>query len=290
MHVITSDGQVRQMARTIVAGAGGAGGRAALAWAAEEADGTDARLVVLRAGPPGTPLAQFPDGPPTSRLDAADPPLGHAVGALRTRLGGQRVVLRTPAAAPEAVLADASRGADLLVIGAGGAGTTVRRILRHARCPVVVVRGLPGGRGAAFAGHVVVAVDGGTSGHAALEFAFAWAGRHHMPLAAVHICPGGRWEHVTHPRDARALDLLRAKVGPWTAKYPEVRVRRAVLRGPVPEGLVQAGIGAYLLVVGARHRHPMGLPRHGDVPLAVARTADCPVAVVPREHRQESPL
>ncbi|MCA2219298.1 universal stress protein [Jidongwangia harbinensis] len=286
-----ADGRVRSMARTIVAGVGGARGWAALTWAAEEADATDSRLVVLRAHAPDTLLARFPDRP--SVLELADPSLAHAVGALRTRLGGQRVALRTSAAAPESVLTESP--ADLIVIGAGGAGTTVRRILRHARCPVVVVRGLPGGRGAAFAGHVVVAVDGSTSGRAALRFAFAWADQHHVPLAAVHVCPDETHEHVTHPRsraalDAQALQLLRHQVEPYTITYPAVRVRRAVLRGPVPEALMQAGIGAYLLVVGGRRHGPTGWPRHDGVPLVMARTADCPVAVVPRTQREGDPL
>jgi hypothetical protein len=47
--------------------------------------------------------------------------------------------------------------------------------------------------------------------------------------------------------------------------------------------------GAKAATAGARHRHPIGF-RHGDVPLAVARTAACPVAVVPREQPSESPL
>jgi nucleotide-binding universal stress UspA family protein len=276
------------MARTIVAGVGGAHGPAALTWAADEAAGTDSRLVVLRAYTPDASLAQAPDRPPALPLEQADPSLAHTVGALRNRLGGPRVALRTSAAAPESVLTESA--ADLLVIGAGGAGTTVRRVLRHARCPVVVVRGLPGGRGAAFAGHVVVAVDGDTSGDAALRFAFAWADQHRVPLAAVHVCPGGTLGHGTHPRaraalDARALHLLRQRVAPYSVSSPAVRVRRAVLRGPVPEALVQAGIGASLLVVEGRRHGPMGWPRHDGVPLVVARTADCPVAVVPREER-----
>ncbi|MCA2218721.1 universal stress protein [Jidongwangia harbinensis] len=271
------------MTGTIVAGVGGAHGSAALAWAADEAAATDSRLVLLRA----YPAARFPDRLPALPLEVADPSLAHTVGVLRNRLGGQRVAVRTSAAAPESVLTECA--ADLLVIGAGGAGTTVRRILRHARCPVVVVRGLAGGRGAAFAGHVVVAVDGETSGHAALRFAFAWAGQHRVPLAAVHVCPDGPREHVTHPRtraalDARALHVLRERVEPYSVAFPAVRSRRAILRGPVPEALVQAGIGAGLLVVEGRQHGPMGWPRQDGVPLVVARTADCPVAVVPREH------
>ncbi len=250
------------MTRTIAVGAGGAGGWRALAWATEEATSADGRLLIVRAGPPG-------------RHEPADSPFAHAVVAARRRLGGQRVSVRTPPAAPGPALAEASGVADLLVLGAGGAGGTVGRVLRHARCPVVIVGGLPGGRGAIFAGHVVVGVDGSAGGRRSLEFAFRWADSHRLPLAAVHVSAGPPAGHV----DTAALDLLRHAVGPWAVEYPLVPVQRAVLSGAVVEGLVRAGVGADLLVVGG-HRSRFARTHGSDRPLAIARNADCPVAVV----------
>jgi hypothetical protein len=40
-----------------------------------------------------------------------------------------------------------------------------------------------------FAGHVILGVDDGDSDRAAVEYAFAWAERHHKPLFAVHAAP-----------------------------------------------------------------------------------------------------
>jgi nucleotide-binding universal stress UspA family protein len=275
---------VRPVIRTIAAGAGGAGGWQALDWAAEEAVPETVRLLVVRACPAGSPLARFPDEPPVDRLELADPPFAHAVAAVRRRLGGQRVTVRTPAGAPATALAGASRGADLLVLGAGGAGDTVRRVLRHAGCPVVIVHGLPGGRGATFAGHVVVGVDGNAGARRALEFAFGWADAHRLPLAAVHVSTGSASAHV----DTAALDRLRHAVEPWVVRYPAVPVQRAVLRGTVVEGLVRAGCGAYLLVIGG-HRSLLARAQGADRPLAIARNADCPVAVVPYEGPEGEP-
>jgi nucleotide-binding universal stress UspA family protein len=163
------------------------------------------------------------------------------------------------------------------VIGSGGRGNTVREVVRHARIPVVVTRGTPGGRGATFADHVVVGVDGAAAGRAALDFAFAYADLHDLPVAAAYVSGHEGLEPA-------AADRLRAEVEPWSLKHPRTRVRRTVLRDRVTDGLVRAGLGAHLLVVGNRHRGALSRARTGDVSLSVARKADCPVAVVPIEH------
>jgi nucleotide-binding universal stress UspA family protein len=143
------------------------------------------------------------------------------------------------------------------------------------------VRGTPGGRGATFADHVVVGVDGAGAGRNALEFAFAYADLHQPPVATTYVSARGH-----EGLDSAAADRLRDEVSPWSRKYPQTLVRRAVLRGRVTDGLVRAGLGAHLLVVGDRHRGPLSRARTGDVPSSVAHNADCPVAVVPIERRE----
>jgi nucleotide-binding universal stress UspA family protein len=281
----------------VVVGVDGAEpGWRALAWAVAEAASLDARLVICRAVDPHGRLAAARPG----LLELADPPLARAVAGAKARLGGDLVSLTLPTRAPVAALLEAAADARLLVVGApdsldrAGAGATTRKVAAHAPCPVAVVRPVRGGCGP-FAGHVVVAVDGGVPALAALEFGFSYADRHHVPLAAVHVT----WEHAedvwvddtlleTHLVDAcEDLTGLDVEVEPWRHKYPNVATRRAVFSGLPAAGLLRAARGARLLVLGATRAsavlRPLGsvsrsLIGHATGPLVVVR--DGPGAAV----------
>jgi nucleotide-binding universal stress UspA family protein len=287
------------MRRSIGVGIGGAGAWQALAWAAEQAERTDARLVLLHVCAPGSPLERADGEPTPAEVELVDPPLARAYAKTRARLGGQRVTLRVPSGDPATLLAEASAGVRLLVIGAGEGGRTVRRVLRHAHCPVVVVRPDTGPAASApLGGHVVVGVDGTPASRTAMEFAFTFAADHGLPLAAAHVSEVSRDDYFyddvtlsTHftiePAD---LELLADETEAWRLKCPATPVRRAVLHGSVVEALLRAGIGARLLVVGDKRRGVIGRARTGDVPLAVATGAPCPVAVVPVDQHEGDPL
>jgi nucleotide-binding universal stress UspA family protein len=174
---------------------------------------------------------------------------------------------------PSLRLVDASTAVRLLVIGDGAGGHTVRRVLRHAYCPVVVARPVTPAVRAPFAGHVIVGVDGSAAARAALELAFAYADAHRLPVAAVHVYESG---------DA----LLGSEVAPWSEKFPDVPVRRAVLTGPVTEQLIDSAHGARLLVLGDKRRGVISRARTGDVPMTVATEAPSPVALVPLEQME----
>jgi nucleotide-binding universal stress UspA family protein len=284
--------------RAVAVGIGGAGGWQALSWAAEEAERTGARLVLLHVCVPGSPLDRTIGDPTPAEVELVDPPLARALAKSRARLGGQRAVLKIRSGEPSLRLVDASAGAGLLVIGAGEDGHTVRRVLRHAHCPVVVIRPATAAQGAPLSGHVVVGVDGSTAARAAMEFAFAYAAQHHLPLAAVHVSAENRDDYFCDDTtlstyfatEPAALGLLAVEVEPWARKYPEVPIRRAVLCGSVPDGLIRAAAGARLLVVGDKRRGVIGRARTGDVPLTVAADAPGPVAVVPLDQHEERPL
>lgn len=278
------------MTRTVTVGVGGTGGWHALAWASEQALRTGSRLVLLHACPAGSPLARQPGTPPMAQVELVDPPLARAVSAARTKLGSRNVSLRVLEGDPGTALADASAGANMLVIGAGGGGSTVRRVIRRAHCPVIVGRPGHDDHNASFAGRVLVGVDADPAGRAAVEFAFAYAEQHHLPVTAVRVTDADRSADVSRTGDlAAAMDLLRTVVDPWKQKHPQVRVRGTVLHGTVGTGLTWAGAGAHLLVIGNRHRGPLGRSHTGDVPLTVARRARCPVAVVPADSREGQP-
>jgi nucleotide-binding universal stress UspA family protein len=284
--------------QVIGVGYGGVGGSQALSWAVEEAERTDARLVLLHVCVPGAPLDRATGDPAPTVVELIDPPLARALARTRARLGGRRADLKIRSGEPSVRLVDASVGVLLLVIGAGEGGRTVRRVLRHAHCPVVVVRPDEAVRPGPFAGHVVAGVDGSPAGRRAMEFAFTYAAKHGLPLAAVHVSERSRDDYfyddvtlsVHFAVEPAALELLAEETEPWAVKYPAVPIRRAVLHGSVADALIRAGGGARLLVVGDRRRGVIGRARTGDVPLTVAADAPCPVAVVPLDQREGEPL
>ncbi|WP_199509730.1 universal stress protein [Nucisporomicrobium flavum] len=286
------------MIGSIAAGVGGAGGWQALAWAAEEAERTGARLVLVHVCPPDSPLGRAGTEPSAAEVELADPALAHAYAGIQTRLGGHRTALHLHRGDPATALVGASADARLLAIGAGGTGRTARRVLRHAHCPVVVIRPqAPPDPRAPLAGHVVVGVDGSPAGRTALEFGFAQADEHHVPLAAVHVSEASHDDYFyddvtlsTHfAVEPAALDLLATETEPLAADHPAVPVRRAVLHGTVADALIRAGSGARLLVVGDKRRGVVGRVRTGDVPGVVAAGAHCPVAVVPLHQLEGEP-
>lgn len=256
---------------TIAVGIGGTGGWQALGWAAEHAERTGARLALLHVCVPYSPLDRISGDPTAAEVELIDPPLARAYANVQGRLGNRRTVLKIRSGEPSLRLVDASAAVRLLVIGDGEGGRTVRRVLRHAYCPVVVARPVTTAGRAPFAGHVVVGVDGSVAGRGALEMAFAYADDHRLPVAAVHVTDSGR------------SGLLAAEVAPWAEKFPAVPVRQAALTGSVPERLIEAAVGARLLVVGDKRRGVIGRARTGDVPLTVATEAPSPVALVPLE-------
>ncbi len=273
---------------TIAVGVGGAGGWQALAWAAQEAATTRAQLAIHHVCAPTSLLARSPGEPSAARLELADPALARAVAAVRAQLGGDRVRLRIHTGSPGPGLIDAAAADDLLIIGSGTHGGTVHHVVRHARCPVVVVRPAVRTRSATFAGHVVIGVDGSAAGRAALEFGFGYAHDHRLPVAAAHVSAQGLTDYFhddvtlsTHfAVEPAELDLLAEEVEPWTHKYPQTPVKRAVLAGGTVDGLVRAGDGAGLLVIGDKHRGLVSRVATGNVPLSVVDRAPCTVAVV----------
>ncbi|MET0997186.1 MAG: universal stress protein, partial [Marmoricola sp.] len=92
---------------------------------------------------------------------------------------------------PRDVLLELSEGAAMVVVGSRGRGP-VRRLLlgsvsvavvRHAKCPVVVLR--PGNRGTVRNG-IAVGVDASPESRPVLEFAYREASLQQLPLTVIH--------------------------------------------------------------------------------------------------------
>lgn len=202
---------------------------------------------------------------------------------------------------PVQVLTEQSARASMLVLGTRGLGgvgglllgSVAVGLVSHAKCPVVVVRGderEPGEDGAAATANadapVVVGIDGSPMSEAALGYAYEEASAHGAPLVAVHA-----WHLSTE--DSRLVPyidldmvaeeeerLLAEQTAGWAEKYPDVALRRVVVRGRPGHVLRDHSAGARLLVVGARGRGGVTGLLLGSTSQALIHRADCPVAVV----------
>ncbi len=281
-------------AKTIVVGAGGGpAGWQTLAWAVAHASLGGSHLVVCHVCPPDSLLAQRGNRAPLGVLEMTDPALARAMAAARDRLGAHRVTLAVHTGHLGRAIVAAASGADLLVVGPPsrtnwtGRPSTTHHVVRHAPCPLVVVRLTRPVPGSPFAGHVVVGVDGSRPSRAAVRFGFDWAAAHRQPLAAVHVTRSDHdvWYDETTPETWRAVEppgfaLLTEEVDRWRPEYPGVAVKRGLYGGRPLDGLLHAAGGARLLVVGDRGQNPATRAVLGSVAHGAVDRADCPLAVV----------
>jgi nucleotide-binding universal stress UspA family protein len=164
-------------------------------------------------------------------------------------------------------------------------GSVSQHVARHADCPVVVVRE-PEDHSAT---RIVVGVDGGPAGEAALGFAFDEAARRGSPLTAVqsygeHTLSG---TGVVLPMERPAGEVratyereLYALLVPWKEKFPDVTVRAEVVPGHPVRLLRDVSERAALVVVGSRGRGGFASLLLGSVSTGVLHRARCPVVVV----------
>lgn len=228
-------------------------------------------------------------------VDGATDVVERASEAVREATGltdvGTRVLDGRPVEALRAVTAEA----EVLVLGARGAGavgglllgSTAHALVGHAECPVVV---LPESAAAVTRDRrtVVVAVEGRPDDADVLALAFTEAALRGTDLLAVHAwrdmaletafrsgSPLVDWAGVVADEER----LLAESLAGWAEKEPDVEVRELVVRERAAPALLAAAMTAELLVVG--HRHRTVLPRLGSTTYGVLHGAPCPVAVVP---------
>lgn len=193
----------------------------------------------------------------------------------------------------------AHRGADseLTVVGAhhGGSvrpmilGSVGAAVAAHAQGPVIAVHAQP--EAAEPDRAVVVGIDGAPGNADVLAFAFDFASRHGRPVHALYcfspdLIASSPWR-TRQPFAEQADRWLAEVLAGWQERYPDVQVRREVIREhPVP-ALVSAADGQQLLVVGASSAHNRIGSLLGSVTQSVLHHAACSVAVVPSGSRQE---
>ncbi|MGX7828660.1 universal stress protein [Actinokineospora sp. 24-640] len=290
--------------RAVVVGYDGSpAARDAVRWAAAEARRTGGPLVAVFAVDPN-PVAPALTGPvPTEGIDeeqlraAASSIMAELEQVLREKAGDVAVDTRIPLGPPVPGLLKVAAEVDagVVVVGATGhnavaravLGSTTAALLRTARLPVVVARGV--GTVGDARGDVVVGIADDESSAAAVEFAAAYAARHGLRLRAVHgwspePVPGfgvvELWGSDTERGADIAGELLRGPLAAVLEAHPAVEVEVEAVPEPPGQVLLERAKTAALLVVGTHGRGALRRMLLGSVSHRAAHVAPCPVAVV----------
>ncbi len=286
---------VRHGHRPVVVGVDGSpSAERAAVWAAAEATrrGVGLRAVSAFGWPSEHAVGRvvIGDGYREQLLNEARRKLDVAAGMAEEAAPGLEVATQVEVGSPIAVLGSEARRAQLVVLGDRGlggisglvVGSVAVGLAAHAACPVVVVRGAR----TEATGPVVVGVDGSPTSEAAVAFAFEAATARGAELVAVHawwptlldesLGPMMDWNAVAIEETA----VLAERLAGWGQKYPDVPVRREVVRAGAAAALVAASRAAQLVVVGSRGRGNASGLLLGSVSHSVLHGSHCPVAIV----------
>jgi nucleotide-binding universal stress UspA family protein len=193
-------------------------------------------------------------------------------------------------------LIERSRSAAMLVVGTRGIGRVKRVLLgsvstavaRDADCPVAVVPAQTPLWDRAGTGPVIVGVDGSAAEQAAaeqaaIEVAATEAALRGVELVAVHTwgeveplaAIGTDWTALRRTEEA----LLATSLAGWQEQYPELTIRREVVRDRPERQLLERSRDGQLLVVGNRGRGALGRLLFGSVGEALLRSVDRPIVI-----------
>ncbi|MEU4311523.1 universal stress protein [Nocardia sp. NPDC024068] len=205
--------------------------------------------------------------------------------------------------APASGLIAAAEGAAMIVLGATGAGSverwilgsTVLRVVTHARCPVVVWRGDPANPGPD-GRPIVVGADGSPISAAATRLAFEWAELLTAPVTAVRAWTEGAAAGDSVPTAMQLLGptamvmdwdaVARAEAGtlstiiaPYRKDFPGVPVEERSRRGSAARELLRALDDGQMAVVGSKGWGRFRAALLGSTSQNLLHRADRPIVV-----------
>ena len=252
----------------------------AVAWAARHAHLAKRQLVVVHVTGP-------------ENRDAAGI-VKSAVGAVHAVAGDVATLAEPTGGDPRVVLVEASRRADLLVMGSHGRGVFLSLLLgsvsaavaKHAACPVAVVRDPDGD---ATVHRVIVGADGTPESRLIVEYAYRLASLHRVRVVVVH----SYWDVVaavngveeTPIHDPETADLgagLAELVAGLAEDFPDVEAQLVLRHGLVDTVLTAGARPGDIVVVG---RHDGDSPAKflaSSIATAVLERARSTVVVVPQ--------
>jgi len=279
----------------VVAVDGSPASNAAASWAAREAAMRNIVLTVVHAV--STPTATYPPVPypeslVTSLEDEGKKAIMHAMKIAEEVMPADRKVPigRELVYAPAVpALLKMSDTAEMIVMGSAGRGALARGLLgsvssavvRHANCPVAVVRDeeLPDPR----KGYVLLGTDGSPASELATEIAFDEASRRGVDLVAIHAWSDAAVTEIFESEwpavEGEAQRSLAESLAGWQERYPDVDVHRFVARDRAARHLIDKAEDAQLVVVGSHGRGGLARMLLGSVSNAVLHSVRVPVIV-----------
>ncbi|MGW2661828.1 universal stress protein [Nocardia tengchongensis] len=281
----------------IVAVDGSAVAYQAVAWAALDAarHGCPLRIVTSICAPVGPP--------PTAVLNASDIAwlesegeriVGEATRIASETLTGAGVAMSSEVTTEPIIphLIGLSRHARMVVLGSRGLGALRRGLLgsvtsavtHHAKCPVAVIHTTAAADPVSARQPVLVGVDGTPNSVAALELAFEEASLRKTGLTAVHAwsdvsgpyMPMAGWETLQEQEDA----TFGEEMAGYAERYPDVAVRRILVKDRPVRFLVDEAEHAQLVVVGSHGRGGFTGMLLGSTSNALLHSVDCPIIIV----------
>ncbi|GAB1813396.1 universal stress protein [Mycobacterium sp. MUNTM1] len=279
----------------VVAADGSPASTVAAGWAAREASMRNIPLTVVHAV--STPTATYPPVPYPESLvtnleDEGKKAIMHATKVAEDAMPVDRAVpigRKLVYSPPVPTLLKMSDAAEMIVMGSSGRGLLARGLLgsvssavvRHANCPVAVVRDgeLPDQRN----GYVLLGTDGSPASELATEIAFDEASRRGVDLVAIHAWSDAAvvevfdvdWPAV----EGEAQRSLAESLAGWQERYPDVSVHRFVARDRAARHLIDNADAAQLVVVGSHGRGGLSRMLLGSVSNAVLHSVRVPVIV-----------
>ncbi len=270
----------------IVAGYDGSqGSDQALRWAVEETRAQGCILTVCLAWTPH--YLAMPDDPAVYALaqNRGEHVLAAGVSYARSALGAESVVPLLAHGSPVEALCEQSASAQMVVLGVRGhggiaglaLGSVPWQVAGHAQGPVVIVRAR-WRRTNQPLGPVVAGTDGSARSEGVIRFAFREAELRRVPVLAVCALADAPATFGEVGRIEADFDRVLKQ---HEKEYPELTVLRQVSAGSPRSALLEAAVGAQLLVIGSRGRGGLENMSLGSVAHALLHHAPCPVAVVP---------
>jgi len=269
----------------------------AVAWAADDAAMHGVPLTLMRVENPTAPT--WAQAPILEELEGWQQAEGRSILAHAFKIAhdivpddaGVQINGELLFSATVPTLIDLSGDADLIVVGTDGRGALTRGLLgsvssglvRHAHCPVAVIREEHSPEPHSAHDPVLLGIDGSSTSELATKIAFDEASRRRVGLIALHAWCDRELVELpgVDPSEVKTQEerLLAEALAGWQERYPDVVVTKLLVGDRPARALVDTSRSAQLLVVGSHGRNVLSRTVLGSVSNAVVQSARKPVIV-----------